>query len=157
MTRGGGLSVPSTKFPGSKHVIYSEGQINGYRWYDKHAVVPAFPFGHELSYGGNASFSNLAVAERTVSFEVGVPQRELRNSAGVLRATRARRRVPPADQGAARGYEKICGGEGEDGEAGAVRPRRFHVGCGGKGLESGEGRLQGARGEQQPGHPWKAP
>ena len=28
---------------------YSEGQINGYRWYDKHPdVKPAFPFGHGL-------------------------------------------------------------------------------------------------------------
>ena len=32
--------VPSTQFKGHKRVIYSEGQINGYRWYDKHSVVP---------------------------------------------------------------------------------------------------------------------
>jgi beta-glucosidase len=30
---------------------YSEGQIVGYRWYDKHNVKPAFAFGHGLSYG----------------------------------------------------------------------------------------------------------
>ena len=104
--------VPSTKFPGSKHVVYSEGQINGYRWYDKHAVVPAFPFGHGLSYGGNASFSNLAVAERTVSFEVGVPQQGCETAQVYLS-------YPGASASAStptkvlRGYEKICGGEGK--------------------------------------------
>ena len=40
--------VPSTQFPGHKHVVYSEGQIVGYRWYDKHSIQPAFPFGHGM-------------------------------------------------------------------------------------------------------------
>ena len=40
-----GLNI--TKF--GKHDVestYSEGQIVGYRWYDKNDVEPAFAFGH---------------------------------------------------------------------------------------------------------------
>lgn len=36
----------------SYQATYSEKQIVGYRWYDKHGVKPAFPFGHGLTYGG---------------------------------------------------------------------------------------------------------
>ena len=53
----------------SHQANYSEGQINGYRWYDKHGVKPAFPFGHGLSYG-NMSYSGLQVSGRTVSFSL---------------------------------------------------------------------------------------
>ena len=39
--------VPAGSY--SYQANYSEGQINGYRWYDKHPdVKPAFPFGHGL-------------------------------------------------------------------------------------------------------------
>ena len=39
--------VPAGSY--SYQAKYSEGQINGYRWYDKHPdVKPAFPFGHGL-------------------------------------------------------------------------------------------------------------
>ena len=62
--------VPSKRFVGHREVIYSEGQINGYRWYDKHAVAPAFPFGFGLSYGGAFNYSDLHVSGRTVSFTV---------------------------------------------------------------------------------------
>lgn len=48
---------------------YTEGLLVGYRWYDKHAVAPAFPFGHGLTYGA-FSYSGLAVAGRAVSFNV---------------------------------------------------------------------------------------
>ena len=35
---------PGVKTPEySYQANYSEGQINGYRWYDKHGVKPAFP------------------------------------------------------------------------------------------------------------------
>merc|ERR1711920_634712 len=47
----------------------SEGQIVGYRWYDKHNIAPAFPFGHGLTYGGY-KYSDLKVEGRTISFNV---------------------------------------------------------------------------------------
>lgn len=61
--------IPSADFPGSKEVVYSEGQIVGYRYYDKHRLAPAFPFGFGLTYG-SFSYAKLAVAGRTVSFTV---------------------------------------------------------------------------------------
>jgi hypothetical protein len=43
--------VNSTEFPGHKEAHYSEGQIVGYRWYDKHGVTPAYPFGRQRNNG----------------------------------------------------------------------------------------------------------
>jgi beta-glucosidase len=48
---------------------YSEGQIVGYRWYDKHNVKPAFPFGHGLTYG-NFTYGGLKADGRKLSFTV---------------------------------------------------------------------------------------
>ena len=64
--------VPSMKFPGSLTSQYSEGQIVGYRWYDKNRVAPAFPFGFGLSYGSPFSYSNLNIdtATKTITFDV---------------------------------------------------------------------------------------
>merc|ERR1719229_1199407 len=62
--------IPSRDFPGHREVVYSEGQINGYRWYDKHKVAPAFPFGFGLTYGSNFSYSGLHLSGRTIKFTV---------------------------------------------------------------------------------------
>ena len=67
-----GIDCKKEKCTGTNPAIkvestYSEGQIVGYRWYDKHKVVPAFAFGHGLTYG-NHSLSGLKVSGRTVSF-----------------------------------------------------------------------------------------
>ena len=41
------------QYPGVKtaefdlQATYTEGQMSGYRWYDKHGVEPAFAFGHD--------------------------------------------------------------------------------------------------------------
>ena len=67
--------MTTEQYPGVKtaefdlQATYTEGQIVGYRWYDKNGVKPAYPFGHGLSYGTFA-YSNLKVAGRTISFDV---------------------------------------------------------------------------------------
>lgn len=61
--------IPSKDFPGHNEVSYSEGQIVGYRWYDKYKVAPAFPFGFGLTYG-SFQYSELNVVGRTISFAV---------------------------------------------------------------------------------------
>lgn len=51
---------------------YTEGQINGYRWYDKNNVKPAFEFGFGLTYGPAFDYSKLSIdaEKRTISFQV---------------------------------------------------------------------------------------
>ncbi|MGB0211650.1 beta-glucosidase family protein [Algiphilus sp.] len=48
---------------------YREGVLIGYRWYDEKAIVPAFAFGHGLSYTTFA-YEDLAVDADGVSFTV---------------------------------------------------------------------------------------
>ena len=62
--------IPSKKFHGHKEVTYSEKQINGYRWYDKHKVAPAYPFGFGLTYGPKYAYSDLKITGRTIAFTV---------------------------------------------------------------------------------------
>lgn len=57
--------VKTDRFALESH--YSEGLIVGYRWYDKHGVKPAFPFGHGLTYG-SFGYSNLKVDGRNITF-----------------------------------------------------------------------------------------
>jgi beta-glucosidase len=70
--RGGGRfgrypGVPAGGF--ARQSNYTEGFIVGYRWYDKHGVAPAFPFGHGLTYG-DFKYTDLVVSGRTISFTV---------------------------------------------------------------------------------------
>jgi beta-glucosidase len=69
MTRHQYPGYKSKEFKGHREVVYSEGQIVGYRWYDRHGVVPAYPFGFGLTYG-SFTYSHLHVSGRTVSFTV---------------------------------------------------------------------------------------
>lgn len=59
--------VPGNGF--ERQSNYSEGFLIGYRYYEKNGIVPAFPFGHGLTYGA-FTYSNLAIAGRVVSFKV---------------------------------------------------------------------------------------
>jgi beta-glucosidase len=67
--------MTAEQYPGVKTPLYtyqanySEGQIVGYRWYDKHGVKPAFAFGHGLTYG-SFSYSDLTMQGRKLSFTV---------------------------------------------------------------------------------------
>ena len=52
-------------FPGENgQVFYGEGIFVGYRYYDKKAVEPLFPFGHGLSYT-SFTYSNLRLSKAT--------------------------------------------------------------------------------------------
>ena len=57
-----------TDYPGGKEVFYGEGLFVGYRYYDKRAIEPLFPFGFGLSYT-TFEYSQLQVAEKVKSGE----------------------------------------------------------------------------------------
>ena len=59
-----GIKTPEYSYQAN----YSEGQIVGYRWYDKHGVKPAYPFGHGLTYG-NMSYTGLKISGRTIRYQ----------------------------------------------------------------------------------------
>jgi beta-glucosidase len=65
-------TASAAQFPGTNgHVVYSEGLLVGYRWYDAKGVAPLFPFGHGLSYT-TFGYSNLAVGSVSPSGQVRV-------------------------------------------------------------------------------------
>jgi beta-glucosidase len=52
---------PGVKVDGKPTVVYSEGLLVGYRWFDAQPIAPLFPFGYGLSYTTFA-FSDLTVS-----------------------------------------------------------------------------------------------
>jgi len=73
MTQAQWPGLNSSEFAGHLESHYTEGQIVGYRWYDKHGVKPAYAFGHGLTYSTKpAAYTDLAIAGRIISFKVGL-------------------------------------------------------------------------------------
>jgi beta-glucosidase len=57
----------AAQFPGVDGVvIYSEGFLVGYRWFDAHGITPLFPFGHGLSYT-TFGYTHLAISPTVTS------------------------------------------------------------------------------------------
>jgi beta-glucosidase len=51
-------------YPGVlERVVYKEGVVVGYRWFDEKGIEPAYPFGHGLSYT-SFRYGNLRIRER---------------------------------------------------------------------------------------------
>lgn len=65
------INFTAAQYPGLPTLFpleanYSEGLLVGYRYYDAHALTPAFPFGHGLSYT-SFLYSNLSAHANGVS------------------------------------------------------------------------------------------
>jgi beta-glucosidase len=58
---------------------YSEGVFVGYRWYDEHDLVPAFPFGYGLSYT-TFSYHDLTLAPSSADGDVATATVEITNT-----------------------------------------------------------------------------
>ena len=55
--------------PHAGDVVYSEGAAVGYKWFDKQAHTPLFPFGHGLSYS-SFQYANLSAKPDALGLEV---------------------------------------------------------------------------------------
>ncbi len=55
-------------YPGGKEVHYGEGIFVGYRYYDRKAIDPLFPFGHGLSYS-EFEYSNIQLKPQALRDE----------------------------------------------------------------------------------------
>ncbi len=62
--------IPAPNDVRGDQVFYSEDLAIGYRWYEKHNVKPAFPFGFGLSYYGDVAISNFVANVGMVSKHV---------------------------------------------------------------------------------------
>ena len=98
--------VPGNGF--TRQSNYTEGLLVGYRWYEKNAFTPAFPFGHGLTYGGAFTYSALSISGRVISFNVSssgtgcdTPQLYLGSPTAAADPT-----VPVK---VLRGFQKVCG------------------------------------------------
>ncbi len=58
----------TNSFPGDQTVVYEEGILVGYRWFDTKEIEPLYPFGYGLSYT-DFKFSDLKTNEETYTTE----------------------------------------------------------------------------------------
>ncbi|EDQ89527.1 uncharacterized protein MONBRDRAFT_32335 [Monosiga brevicollis MX1] len=66
------IGMTTRQYPGLDNGLeayYDEALLVGYRWYDHHAITPAFPFGHGLSYT-SFEYSDIQASKTSVSVTV---------------------------------------------------------------------------------------
>jgi beta-glucosidase len=64
------IQMTDSQWPGiNLTATYTEKLEVGYRWYSSHEVVPAFPFGHGLSYT-TFSYGDLRIGDDSVAFNL---------------------------------------------------------------------------------------
>ncbi len=79
-----GLGVEGDRYPGVEgKVVYGEGVLVGYRFYETTRLAPAFPFGFGLSYG-DIVFDEVAVDEDGSGVEVTLSNRGVRRGTEVV-------------------------------------------------------------------------
>jgi beta-glucosidase len=97
-------------YPGEKGtVVYKEGLLVGYRWYDTKNIEPLFPFGYGLSYT-HFAYSNLNLVQNSGS--TGLPltvEFELANTGDRAGAEVAEIYVQPIDPGVSRPVKELKG------------------------------------------------
>ncbi len=97
-------------YPGEKGtVVYKEGLLVGYRWYDTKAIEPLFPFGYGLSYTRFA-YTNLNLVQ--TSGATGLPltvEFEIANTGGRAGAEVAEIYVQPVNPGVFRPVKELKG------------------------------------------------
>src|ERR1039457_1793444 len=97
-------------YPGKNGtVVYKEGLLVGYRWYDTKNIEPLFPFGYGLSYT-HFAYSNLNLVPNRGS--TGLPltvEFELANTGGRAGAEVAEIYVQPIDPGVSRPVKELKG------------------------------------------------
>ena len=99
--------IPSKDFPGHLEVSYSEKLLSGYRWYDKHGVTPAYPFGFGLTYG-SFSYADLHVSGRTVTFTVSRDTERGCDTPQVYLSYPGAANDPEAPSKVLRYFQKVC-------------------------------------------------
>merc|ERR1712000_290612 len=66
------MKMTNKMYPGQNGIsIYSEALEVGYRWYNAHNAIPAFAFGHGLSYT-QFQYSSLKIQGRSISCSVKI-------------------------------------------------------------------------------------
>jgi beta-glucosidase len=108
-------------FPGANgKVVYKEGILVGYRWYDTRKIEPLFPFGYGLSYTTFA-YRDLAISawdpERGVSVRLKIKNTGARRGAEVVQVyVHAASAVVPRPEQELRAFAKVDLAPGEERE-----------------------------------------
>ena len=96
-------------YPGTNNtVVYTEGLLVGYRWYDTKEIEPLFPFGYGLSYT-HFKYSKLNLAQNSDSKNPVTVEFELANSGRRAGAEVAEIYVQPVNPSVSRPLKELKG------------------------------------------------